>query len=275
LNDLPEKLTLGFSPCPNDTFAFHALVHGLTPAPAPVEARLLDIESLNRAALRAQLDVTKVSCALLSRITDRYAVLRSGGALGRGCGPLLVARRGTRLEDLAGARIAIPGRDTTAGLLLRMFGKELPEPEELIYSEIPHAVARGVYDAGVIIHESRFTYRQLGLDRMVDLGEWWEAETGLPIPLGAIVARRSLGGELLLALEEAITASVRHARRQPAASSAYVAAHAQEMEPAVVGQHIGLYVNAHTERMGAEGEMALRELVRRSGGESSTLFADQ
>jgi 1,4-dihydroxy-6-naphthoate synthase len=275
VNAPTDPLTLGISPCPNDTFAFHALLHGLVDSPRQLEVRMHDVEALNRAAGRGELDVTKVSCAVLPRLSDRYVVLRSGGALGRGCGPLLVARRGTRLENLRGARIAVPGRDTTANLLLHLFGGGLPEPEELFYSEIPHAVASGVYDAGVIIHESRFTYRELGLDRLVDLGEWWEADTELPIPLGAIVARRELGTPLLRDLEAAITASVRYARRHPDASAAYVERHAQEMDPSVISRHIGLYVNDYTERVGAEGERALRELMRRAGAPEAGLFADQ
>jgi 1,4-dihydroxy-6-naphthoate synthase len=275
LAETAPPLTLGISPCPNDTFAFHALLHGLTPSPAELEVRLRDVEALNRSALRGELDVTKVSCAVLPRILDRYVVLRSGGALGRGCGPLLVARRGARLEELRSARIAVPGLDTTASLLLRLFGHGLPEPEELVYSDIPHAVASGVYDAGVIIHESRFTYREMGLTRVVDLGAWWEEDTGLPIPLGVIVARRQLGSTLLLELETAIGASVRHARRAPADSREYVRRHAQEMDLSVIERHIGLYVNDFTERVGAEGERALRALMERAGAPAAALFTDQ
>lgn len=262
-----EELSLGFSPCPNDTFIFHALVTGATPVEGVrFTPRLEDVETLNRLALRGELDVTKVSYGAIPHLLDRYALLRSGGALGRGCGPLLVARRPLDRRALRKATIAIPGRMTTANLLLRLFGPELSPGREMVYSDIMPAVASGEVDAGLIIHESRFTYPKHGLVKVVDLGEWWEGETGAPIPLGGIIARRSLGDALIRRIESGIRASVEHAFRDPAASAAYVAEHAQEMEPAVMRQHIELYVNDFSVDVGEEGERAISELLRRAKG---------
>lgn len=260
------SLSLGFSPCPNDTFIFHALVTGLVSVPGvSFTERLEDVETLNRLALDSALDVTKVSYGVLPRLLDEYVLLRSGGALGRGCGPLLVARESLRPQDLRDARIAIPGRLTTANLLLRLFAPELPPGQEMVYSEIMPAVARGEVDAGLIIHESRFTYPAHGLHPIVDLGEWWERETGTPIPLGAIVARRVLGADLIRSLEEGIRRSVEYAFADPGASAGYVQAHAQEMDPEVVRSHIDLYVNEFSVDLGEEGEAAVRELLARAG----------
>jgi len=260
-----NELTLGFSPCPNDTFIFHALVTGLVPLEGiPLRPRLEDVETLNRLAVEERLDVTKVSYGALPYLQGRYTLLRSGGALGRGCGPLLVARERLTREDLTSATIAVPGRMTTANLLLRLFGPEFPEGREMVYSEIMPAVERGEVDAGLIIHESRFTYPRYGLVKVVDLGEWWEEATGAPIPLGGIVARTALGEETIHQLESAIRASVEYAFRNPQASEEYVALHAQEMEPAVMRQHIDLYVNDFSVDLAEEGERAVNELLRRS-----------
>lgn len=267
MNDAPDtmKLSLGFSPCPNDTFIFHALVRGLVRAPGVEFAeRLEDVETLNRMAVERKLDVTKVSYGALPLLLDDYVLLRSGGALGRGCGPLIVSSRPMDREDLRRARIAIPGKMTTANMLLRRYAPELPPGEELVYSEIMPAVASGDFDAGLIIHESRFTYPQHGLKLVVDLGAWWEETTGSPIPLGAIVARRELGADRIRSIEEAVRRSVHHAFHNPTASADYVEEHAQEMEPEVIRQHISLYVNAFSLDLGAEGEEAVRQLLAHS-----------
>lgn len=258
-------LSLGFSPCPNDTFVFHALVEGLVPAGGETfSTRLEDVETLNRLAMVEAVDVCKVSYGALPRLLGRYTLLRSGGALGRGCGPLLVARRPLSRAELAQATIAIPGVLTTANLLLRLFGPEFPAGREMVYSEIMPAVERGEIDAGLIIHESRFTYPEHGLVKVVDLGEWWDRETGAPIPLGGIVARTALGEERIAAIESAIRASVEYAFANPDASADYVRRHAQEMDPAVMRQHIDLYVNDFTVDLGAEGERAIEEVLRRA-----------
>jgi 1,4-dihydroxy-6-naphthoate synthase len=260
-----RTLTLGYSPCPNDTFIFHALVHGIVPADGLRFAeRLEDVETLNRLAAGAELDVTKISYGAAPALLRDYVLLRSGGALGRGCGPLIVARRELSRDDLRTARIAIPGRNTTANLLLRLFAPDARPGTELVYSDIMPAVARGDVDAGLIIHESRFTYPQHGLVKVVDLGEWWEQTTGHPIPLGGIMARRALGDETIRRVDDAIRRSVEHAFAQPDASRGYVRQHAQEMDDAVAKQHIDLYVNRFSVDLGDEGEGAVRELFARA-----------
>ena len=260
-----KALTLGYSPCPNDTFIFDALVHGRVEAGGlRFTERLEDVETLNRLAAGAELDVTKISYGAIPHLLRDYVLLRSGGALGRGCGPLVVARREMSAEELAGARIAIPGRNTTANLLLRLFAPDAAAGVERVYSDIMPAVARGEFDAGLIIHESRFTYPQHGLVRVVDLGEWWERTTGLPIPLGGILARRSLGDEAIRGIEDGIRRSVEYAFAHPEASRPYVRAHAQEMDDEVTQQHIDLYVNRFSVDVAEEGARAIEALFARA-----------
>lgn len=263
-DDVAETLTLGYSPCPNDTFLFDALVHGRVEAPMAFSARLEDVETLNRLAREGVLDVSKVSYGAIPHLVDEYALLRSGGALGRGCGPLLVSRDALDPASLAGRRVAIPGTHTTAYLLLRLFAPEGVEAVEMVYSDILPAAARGEVDAGLIIHESRFTYPAHGLRKVVDLGEWWEAATGLPIPLGGILARRSLGADTIRAVDDALRRSVAYAFDHPEASRPYVRAHAQEMDDAVMQSHIDLYVNDFSRDVGPEGERAIQTLFARA-----------
>ena len=253
-----RALTFGFSPCPNDTFAFHALVDGLVDAPFAVEPVLLDIEELNRRAHAGELDLTKLSFGAVAGVGDRYRLLRSGAALGRGVGPLVVARE--KLQ-LAGARIAIPGRETTAYLLLRLAEPELGEVVELRYDRILGAVAAGEVDAGLIIHESRFTYADHGLVAVSDLGSWWERDTGLPVPLAGIFARADLDDAAIAAAEVAIRDSVEHAFAHPEASRGYVRAHSQEMSDDVCDAHIALYVNEFSVDLGDEGMVAIERLL--------------
>jgi len=261
----PPSLTLGFSPCPNDTFMFYPLVHGLVDTSGlTFRERLEDVETLNRLALAGELDVTKVSYHALGHIRDQYALLRSGSALGRGCGPLLVARDDLDPADLCGKKIAVPGQYTTALLLLRLLDPQLDNLIIMPFNEIMDAVLTGRADAGLIIHESRFTYRNLGLHKLVDLGEWWEGETGLPIPLGGIVARRSLGAETIAVIERALRAGVAYARSHPAEAARYIREHAQEISDEVCAAHIGLYVNDFSTELGDEGERAIAELLRRA-----------
>ena len=260
-----RTLTLGYSPCPNDTFIFHALVHGIVRADGlRFSERLEDVETLNRLAAGAELDVTKISYGAAASLLRDYVLLRSGGALGRGCGPLIVARRELSRDELRTAPIAIPGRNTTANLLLRLFAPDAQPGTELVYSDIMPAIARGDVDAGLIIHESRFTYPQHGLVKVVDLGEWWEQTTGHPIPLGGIMARRALGDGTIRGIDDAIRRSVEHAFAEPEASRGYVREHAQEMDDAVAKQHIDLYVNRFSVDLGEEGERAVRELFARA-----------
>jgi 1,4-dihydroxy-6-naphthoate synthase len=260
-----NSITLGFSPCPNDTFMFYPLVHGLVDtAGLSYRERLEDVETLNRLALKGELDVTKVSYHALGHIRDAYALLRSGSALGRGCGPLLVARETIDPRDLAGRTIAVPGRYTTALLLLRLYDPALTYFLEMPFNEIMDAVLNGDADAGLIIHESRFTYQGFGLHKLLDLGEWWEGETGLPIPLGGIVARRSLGDATIAAIERALAAGVGYARSHPDEAARYICEHAQEMSPEVCAAHIGLYVNDFSANLGNEGVRAITCLLERA-----------
>jgi 1,4-dihydroxy-6-naphthoate synthase len=261
---MPE-LSLGFSPCPNDTFIFYALVHGrVASGGVTFRERLEDVETLNRLVLDRALDVSKISFHLLGHIRDDYALLRAGGALGRGCGPLVVAREPVDPAQLRGKRIAIPGRYTTAALLLRLFAPEIDNLVVMPFHEIMGAVAHGEADAGVIIHESRFTYPEYGLHPLLDLGEWWEQETGRPIPLGGIVARRTLGPDTLAVVERSIRESVLLARAHPGEAREYILAHAQEMSDEVCSAHIDLYVNRYSVDLGADGEAAVTTLLERA-----------
>jgi 1,4-dihydroxy-6-naphthoate synthase len=256
-----RELTFGFSPCPNDTFAFHALVHGLVDAPCRVRPVLLDIEELNRQAHAGAFDVTKLSVGAFAAVGDRYRLMRSGAALGRGVGPLVVARTSMSLSEAAKGRVAIPGRETTAFRLLRLAAPSLADVVEVRYDRILAAVQDGTVDAGLIIHESRFTYEAHGLTKVIDLGDWWEAETGLPVPLAGICARADLGPGLTADVERAIRASVRYAFDHPEKSRAYVRAHSQEMSDEVCDAHIRLYVNDLSLDIGDEGMRAIQRLV--------------
>ncbi|MDQ1710755.1 MAG: 1,4-dihydroxy-6-naphthoate synthase [Frankiaceae bacterium] len=259
------SLSLGFSPCPNDTFVFHALVHGLVGGPAFDPPVYADIDVLNTRALAGDLDVTKVSYAVLPSLGE-YVLLGSGGALGRGCGPLVLTKEPTTKESLRGATVAVPGERTTAYLLLRLWDPGFADVVVLPFDRIMPAVLAGDVDAGLVIHESRFTYPSYGLHRVADLGDWWEAETGLPIPLGAIVAKRSLPAE---EIEAAIRRSVEHAWAHPEQSRDYVLAHSQELAPDVVDAHIALYVNEFTRDLGDEGRRAVEELAKRAAALTS------
>ncbi|HEY5836247.1 1,4-dihydroxy-6-naphthoate synthase [Streptomyces sp.] len=263
-------LRIAYSPCPNDTFVFHAWAHGLVPDAPPLDVTFADIHITNGMAERGEFDVLKVSYAVLPWVLDEYALLPCGGALGRGCGPLVLTKEpGT---DLTGRTVAVPSERSTAYLLFRLWAAaEVPggvgEVVVLPFHEIMPAVRDGRVDAGLVIHEARFTYQNYGLHKLADMGEYWESTTGLPIPLGAIIAKRSLGKERLHALAEAARASVRAAWDDPEASRGYVLAHSQEMDPAVADQHIGLYVNEFTAGLGDDGYAAVRGLLTRAAAE--------
>jgi len=257
-------LTLGYSPCPNDTFIFYALVHGKLDTKIRVAERLEDVETLNRLALGSVLDLTKISYHALGHLRDEYCLLRSGGALGRGCGPLVVAPEECSMESLRGKTIAIPGQLTTANLLLQLYGEGFDKLLILPFHEIMPAITEGRADAGVIIHESRFTYAQHGLHQVCDLGAWWEQESGLPIPLGGILARRSLGSELITSVDRALRRSVDYAYEHPEESRTYIKQHAQELEDNVINSHIGLYVNDFSRDLGEEGVKAVETLLARA-----------
>ena len=261
---MTAPLQLGISPCPNDTFVFHAWVHGLLAAAPAVNASHADIDVLNTRAAARDLDVVKVSYGALAWLLDDYALLPAGGALGRGCGPLVLTAEPADAGALRGATIAVPGERTTAYLLLRLWDPGFGAIELMPFDQIMPAVRDGAVAAGLVIHESRFTYPSFGLHAVADLGDWWESETGLPIPLGAIVARRSLGTEVREAVAAAVRGSVEAAWADPAASRGYVMEHAQEMDPAVADAHIALYVNEFTRDLGEEGRLAVRTLLDRA-----------
>jgi 1,4-dihydroxy-6-naphthoate synthase len=258
-----RTLTFGYSPCPNDTFAFHAIAHGLVEAPFRIQPVLLDIEELNRRAHLGEFDLTKLSVGAFASVGERYRMLRSGAALGHGVGPLVVARSPMALADVSGVRLAIPGRETTAYRLLRLAVPAITDPIELRYDRILGAVARGDVDAGLIIHESRFTYADHGLVQVADLGAWWERDTGLPVPLAGICARSNLDADTVAAAERAVRASVQYAFDHPEASRTYVRAHSQEMSDEVCDAHITLYVNAYSLDIGDDGLRAVARLVAR------------
>lgn len=255
-------LTLGYSPCPNDCYIFYGLAHDRIQPQLDWRIVLDDVEALNLRADRGDLDVTKLSYHAYGHMTERYVMLAAGGALGRGVGPLIVTKE--PLTDLSGRRVAVPGGLTTANLLLELSQADDLDTLELRYDRIMPAVAAGEVDAGLIIHESRFTYRQQGLREFLDLGSWWERETGLPIPLGGIAARRSLGSERLSQIDSAVRASLAFADAHPDETDAYVAEHAQEMDAGVRRQHIELYVNDFSRDLGAEGRGAVQALLQRA-----------
>ena len=257
-------LSLGYSPCPNDTFIFYALVHDrIAGAPAFGEV-LEDIETLNRMAVAGRLDATKISFHAFAHLREQYCLLRAGGALGRGCGPLVVARQEMEPDELRIRRVAIPGELTTAALLLQLFAPGIEELVVLPFHRIMPAVEWGEVDAGVIIHESRFTYPQHGLSQVIDLGVWWEEITGHPLPLGGILARRELGGALIGRIDRALRASVEYAHAHPEEVRGYIRAHAQEMDDEVMQAHIDLYVNDYTLDYGTDGEAAIADLLERA-----------
>ncbi len=262
-------MRIGLSPCPNDTFIFYALINGrIDTEGLDVGFRLEDVETLNGLALEGALEVSKVSCAAYSLLRDDYRFLGAGAALGRGCGPLVVTRPGRGTESLHAARVAVPGRLTTAFLLWRIFASSSGiTPSQYLFMpfhEIMGAVQRGEADGGLIIHEGRFTYEGYGLSQAVDLGEWWERETGHPIPLGGIVARRSLGEEAITNVEGLIRRSLLYAMDHRAETMPFIRRHAQELSDDVIMKHISLYVNDYSIDLGEEGRAALSELMSRA-----------
>jgi 1,4-dihydroxy-6-naphthoate synthase len=265
-------MRIAFSPCPNDTFVFHAWVHGLLPDGPKLDVLYADIDITNNLAAKPNgPDVLKISYAALPWVLSEYALLPCGGALGRGCGPLVLTK-GDMVNDpavLAGRRVAVPSERSTAYLLFRLWAARyvpggVGEIVIMPFHEIMPAVRDGRVDAGLVIHEARFTYPSYGLNLLVDLGNWWEADTNLPIPLGAIIAHRSLN---LTAISGWIRASVEHAWANPRSSQQYVLRHAQEMDPEVAQAHIDLYVNEFTADLGEDGYAAVIALLSRAAEE--------
>jgi 1,4-dihydroxy-6-naphthoate synthase len=257
------NISLGFSPCPNDTFIFDALVnHKINTAGLEFDVHLEDVQTLNRRAMEQDFDVSKISYGVLPFVHRDYVVLESGGALGKGVGPLLIAK--TPLPDGAGLAektIAIPGENTTAHLLFSLAYPHATHKKFLVFSGIEEAVLNGEADLGVIIHENRFTYQQRGLVKITDLGEFWEKETGNPIPLGGIIAKRSMPRDVLQLLDNLIRESVDYAFANYPHLSAYVKEHAQEMEEQVMKQHVDLYVNDYSRALGHNGRAAVKKLL--------------
>ena len=255
-------ISLHFSPCPNDTFIFYAMTHGRVDTEG-LEFRysMADVEALNTFALEGKGDMVKVSYHAWLYLSKSYHLLNAGSALGFGNGPLLISKTAIDPADLPGLTVAIPGQYTTAHLLLKYAFPQVTKKKIMVFSEIEQAVLDGVTDAGVIIHENRFTYQEKGLLKIADLGEWWEQQTGLPVPLGAIVARRDLGEEVIAKLDRIMRRSVLWAHDNPEETMAFVREHAQEMDESVMKKHIALYVSDFTADLGETGHAAVAKLA--------------
>ncbi len=256
-----KKISLGYSPCPNDTFIFYALVNKKIRGEVKFSEILRDVETLNQMALHKELDVTKTSFHTFGHLREDYCLLHAGSALGRGCGPLMVAKGTIRGSELDRKKIAIPGKMTTAYLLLQLYAPEIKNIIEMPFDRILNAVSLGTVDAGLIIHESRFTYPDYNLIKLIDLGEWWEEETGLPLPLGGILAKRDLGAALIKKIELLLKKSIEYAFQNTALTREYIRQHARELEDEVIDQHIKLYVNDYTLDIG-DGIIAIEKLLK-------------
>lgn len=262
-----HEVTVGYSSCPNDTFIFYALINGIIETEGLcLRPRIADVEELNKQALASAIDITKISIAAYPSVSDNYILLRSGGAMGRGCGPLLVAQENLHPRHLKGMRIAIPGELTTAYLLLRLFDPDLGLNTKVMrFDKIMPAVRDNLVDAGLIIHESRFTYHAYGLREILDLGRWWEEKTSLPLPLGAIVAKRMLGKTLIKKAESLIRESVLYALRHRKEPLPYIRQYAQELDDSVIDAHIALYVNDYSVLADEEAIKKLFEMAQCAG----------
>lgn len=255
------KLTLGFSPCPNDTFMFDAMINQkIDTEGLNFEVVLADVEQLNQWALEGKLDVTKLSFNAFTYCSNNYSLLDSGSALGRNCGPILIKKPSTNLSEKS--RIAIPGKYTTANMLLKIAFPNFKNKEEILFSNIEQEVLNNTVDAGIIIHENRFTYQEKGLQKVIDLGEFWEGKTNLPIPLGGIVVKQDLHSHIKKKLERVLRTSVEYAITNPESSFDYVQYHAQEIDVEVVKAHINLYVNEFSISLGKEGRNAIKEIFK-------------
>ncbi|MCX6257170.1 MAG: 1,4-dihydroxy-6-naphthoate synthase [Bacteroidia bacterium] len=263
------KLKLGFSPCPNDTFIFDALVNGKLHEPEiEFETVITDVEQLNKMAFEEIPDITKISIHAYAYVSHKYAILGSGSALGYGNGPLVISKRKIYPNELAGCLIAIPGRYTTANLLFGLAFPETVNKKEYLFSDIEEAVLSNEADVGVIIHENRFTYHLRGLKKITDLGEYWESETHMPIPLGCIAVKRSLPEKLKDHINILVHDSVVYAFQNPGSSENFVRKHAQEMEPEIMKKHIELYVNDFTIDLGEKGRNAINTLFQTARGKN-------
>ncbi len=257
------KFSLAFSPCPNDTFIFDALVNKkIDTEDFEFDVLLEDVQTLNQLALQNKIDISKISYGVLPLITDNYFLLNSGGALGKGVGPLLIAKSKLQIEDLANKKIAIPGKNTTAHMLFSLAFPNAKNKVFKIFNEIEDAVLNGEVDAGVIIHENRFTYQDKGLIKLIDLGDYWETQTQSPIPLGGIVAKKSLNKSTIKKIDALIRKSVEYSfKNNYEELSDYVKQHAQEMSEEVMRKHIDLYVNNFSVDLGEAGKNAVLKLM--------------
>jgi 1,4-dihydroxy-6-naphthoate synthase len=257
------KMTLGFSPCPNDTFIFDAMVHGrIDTEGLEFDYFLADVEELNRKAFASKVDVTKISCHAYAFVAENYRILDTGGALTFGTGPLLISKHALRPSDLNNARIAIPGKYTTANLLFSMAWPEAVNKTEYLFSDIEEALLNEEVDAGLIIHETRFTFRKRGLLKIADMGEYWDTLTGLPVPLGSIAINRRVPLEIARKVNRIIRRSIEFARDDSVASFDFVASNAREMDSLVMNNHIKMFVNDFSLDLGTTGRKALSELFR-------------
>ena len=256
------KITLGFSPCPNDTFIFDALVNNKIDGEGlEFDVALEDVETLNQWALQGKLDFSKISYGVLPLVLNNYVLLNSGGALGKGVGPLLIANDAFEIADLGNRSIAIPGKNTTAHLLFSLAFPDAVNKQFMVFHEIEAAVLSGRVDAGVIIHENRFTYQDKGLKKIIDLGEYWEQKLNVPIPLGGIIANRKMDAELIAKVDRLIKKSLEFAFTNYPLITDYVKLHSQEMSEAVMKQHIDLYVNNYSLALGDDGKKAVLKLM--------------
>lgn len=260
------KLTLGFSPCPNDTFIFDAMVHGrIDTEGLDFDFFLADVEELNRKALDSTVDITKISYHAYSHVASNYLILDSGSALGHRNGPLLISKRTISPDELSGLKIAIPGKLTTANLLFSIAWPDVVNKKEYIFSDIEKALLNDEVDAGLIIHETRFTYYKRGLKKIADMGEYWESLTGLPIPLGAIVINRRIPEDIALKVNRVLRRSLEYAYKDSFASYDFVSGNAKEMDSTVMNNHIKLYVNEFTLNLGSKGREAINRLFSVAG----------
>ena len=260
-----EKISLGFSTCPNDTFIFDAMVHHKVDTEnLDFDVVLADVEELNNKALQNELDVTKISYHAYSKIANNYLLLDSGSALGYKNGPLLISKKKIYTDELNEITIAIPGLNTTANLLLSIAFPNVKNKKEYIFSDIEDAILDGEVDAGLIIHENRFTYEKKGLIKIIDLGEYWEKETGLPIPLGGIAINRNLNHNLQLKINRVLKRSIEYAFANPKSAYPFIKQYAQEMDEDVMYKHIELYVNNFTLDLGENGKKAIEILYEKA-----------
>ncbi|TGK20178.1 menaquinone biosynthesis protein [Leptospira fluminis] len=268
------KISLAYSPCPNDTFLFYHLISGKTKAPFSIREELHDVEQLNRFAKEGKFHASKLSFAAFFQVADQYSLLDSGSALGRGCGPLIVSRKGEGKSNPKGKKILVPGLWTTANLLTHLYLEGKYDPVPVRYDLILNKVLQGEADFGIVIHEERFTYEKRGLEKVRDLGEWWEETSGSPIPLGCIAVRKDMGETFREELDDSIKESLDLAYQNRENTYDYIFKHSQDTSREVVDAHIGLYVNDFTRSLGTEGRSAIRHLHQeaiRTGLVSSSL----